>query len=96
MRNEVTVRARCLMPERLIDRATAQGARFDSVSLADGQTLIVRCDAASARQLLALCRRFRIEARVIRRGGGSAARRFARRRGTLFVGIACAAALFSG
>ena len=60
MRREVTVRVRCLMPEKLIDRAVAQGARFGDVQLAEGNTLIVRCDAQSARSLLALCQRFNL------------------------------------
>ena len=93
MRNEVTVRARCLMPERLIDRAVNQGARFDSVRLAGNNTLVVCCDAASARLLLALCQRFNLSASVTHLRGGSALRRFIRRRATLIPGIACALAL---
>lgn len=90
MRREITVQVRCLTPERLIDRATAQGARFDSVRLEDGNTLVVCCDDASSRRLLALCRRFNIDARVTRRRGGSAVRHYAKRRATLAAGIACA------
>ena len=93
MRNEVTVRVRCLMPGKLIDRATAQGARFDAVRLADDHTLLVRCDAASARKLLALCRRFSLSAAVTGLRGVSALRRFAGQRATLAVGIAVAVAL---
>lgn len=93
MKSEVSVRVRCLVPEKLIDRATAQGARFDEVRLAKDSSLVIRCDAASARLLLALCRRFNLDARVTRLRGGSALRRFARRRGTLAAGIACAVAL---
>ena len=90
MRGEVTVRIRCLMPEKLIDRATAQGARFADVQLAEDKTLVVQCDAQSARLLLGLCRRFRLEASVIRLRGLSALRRFVRQRITLAAGIACA------
>ena len=93
MRGEVTVRVRCLMPERLIDRATAQGARFASVQLAEDKALVVRCDPQSARLLLALCRRFRLEACVVRLRGLSALRRFVRQRVTLAAGIACAVIL---
>lgn len=93
MRDEITVRVRCLMPEKLIDRATAQGARFDGARLDGDSALVVRCDARSARLLLGLCRRFNLEACVTRRRGPSALRRFARRRGTLAAGIACALAL---
>lgn len=93
MRGEVTVRVRCLMPEKLIDRATARGARFDEVTLTGDNAMVVRCDAASARQLLALCRRFNLSAAIIRRRGGSAILQFARRRATLAAGIAVAVAL---
>jgi similar to stage IV sporulation protein len=93
MKGEVTVRVRCLMPEKLIDRAAVQGARFDDVRLSEDNVLVIRCDAASARTLLALCRRFGLDAAVTRLGGASALRRFARRRGTLAVGIACAVVL---
>ena len=54
MRGEVTVRVRCLMPEKLIDRATDQGARFADVQLTEDNTLLVQCDAQSARLLLSL------------------------------------------
>ena len=90
MRGEVTVRVRCLMPEKLIDRATAKGARFADVRLSEDSALVVHCDAQSARLLLDLCRRFNLEARVIRLLGFSALRRFVRQRATLVVGIACA------
>jgi len=93
MRREVIVRVRCLIPEKLIDRATSQGARFDDVQLAEENALIVHCDAQSARLLLSLCRRFNLEARVIRLRGFSALRRFVRQRATIALGIACAVAL---
>ena len=79
MRGEVTVRVRCLMPEKLIDRATAKGARFADVRLTEDSALVVHCDAQSARLLLDLCRRFNLEARVIRLRGFSALRRFSAR-----------------
>ena len=42
MRGEVTIRVRCLMPEKLIDRATAQGARFDEVHLSKENARAIR------------------------------------------------------
>jgi len=93
MRGEVTVRIRCLMPEKLIDRATTQGARFADVQLAEDNTLVVQCDARSARLLLDLCRRFNLEGHIVRLRGFSALRRFVRQRATLALGIACAVAL---
>ena len=93
MRGDVTLQVQCLMPEKLIDRATAAGARFCSVSPHGRNGLVVRCDATSARQLLALCERYSLPAHVVRRRGASAAARFIRHRATLAAGIACAALL---
>lgn len=81
------------MPERLLERATACGARFDAVRQTGSDVVELTCDAASARELLALCKRFNLSARVTRRRGGSALARFARRRRTLPVGLALAIAL---
>lgn len=93
MRDEVTIRLACLMPERLLQRAGALGAKFDSVRRADDRTLVVTCDAASARVLLKLCERFSIPSSVVRLRGMSALKRFARARSTLPLGIAVAFAL---
>ena len=93
MKGDVTLRLTCLLPERLIQRATASGARFTAVERPDDRTLLIRCDAASAGILLGLCVRFSIPAKVLRRRGGSALSRFARRRRTLPAGLLVAAAL---
>ena len=81
------------MPEKLIERAVAKGARFEEICRPDGKTLVVRCDEASARLLLSLCGRYGLNARITDMRGGSALRRFARRRLTLPLGIALAVAL---
>ena len=93
MRGEITVRVQCLTPERLIGRAVSLGARFDAIRFHSPRTLSVKCDAPSARILLSLCSRFGIPGRVTAVGGGSALRRFARRRGSLFIGMALFIAL---
>ena len=93
MKGEITLRIECLMPEKLIARAMARGGRFDAVTRPDERTVIVCCDAASAKALLALCRRFGVPAQIIGRKGTSALRRFARRRMTLLAGLALAAAM---
>ena len=93
MRGELTVRAECLMPERLLERALAKGARFSAVRRDGARGLIVECDSASAEILLNECARFHIDARVLARRGRSALRGFARRRATLPAGLAVFAAL---
>lgn len=93
MKGEVLLRVRCLTPEKLIERATAEGACFDTVRRLDERALLVACDAASARLLLSLCQRFGIPARVTGRRGGSAIAGFARRRRTLPLGLALAVTL---
>ncbi len=87
MKGEVTVRAHCLMPDRLIMRATLSGARFDSVILNGADILTVSCDPPSARILMALCQRFGVPAEVTGRRGASALCQFARSRATLPVGL---------
>lgn len=93
MRGEVTVRAQCLMPERLLERAMAQGARFCNVRRDGAHGLVVDCDAASARVLLNQCERYRLDAELVSRRGRSALAAYARRRATLPVGLLVAAAL---
>ena len=93
MRGEVTVRATCLMPERLLERALAQGARFDSIRRDGAHDLVVDCDAASARILLDQCARYRLDARVLRQRGKTAFLAFLKRRATLPVGWIVALAL---
>lgn len=87
MRDDVTVRASCLMPERLMERALSQGARFATVRHIDAHTLVVCCDAASAEILMRLCSRFSIPASVLSRSGVSALAHFVKRRMTLFAGL---------
>lgn len=93
MNGDITLRIECLMPEKLLNRAMAQGARLSSVRLSRGRFLTVECDAAGARVLLGLCERFSIPARIIRRRGGSAMLRYTRARRTLPAGLLLCAAL---
>lgn len=87
MRGEVLLRVECLTPERLLERAFERGARFDSIRRAGDRVLLLSCDGVSADTVAALCGRFSIPVKVLRRRGGSALSRFARRRATLPVGI---------
>lgn len=93
MKGKVTLRVECLMPERLIQRCTAQGARFDGVSLSGDRTLLIDCDAASGRCVLTICERYGIPALVIRRRGVSALSSLLRDRPTLPLGFVLMAAL---
>ncbi|MBR6890163.1 MAG: sporulation protein YqfD [Clostridia bacterium] len=93
MNRDCTLRVDCLTPKRLIDRAVAQGARLSAVRLSGPRSLVIRCDAASARVVFGLCERFSIPVRMLRRGGGSALAAFVRRRRTLLIGLAVFLAL---
>ena len=93
MSADITVQASCLMPEKLIERAVSQGARFAGLRLLDGRTLIADCDAASAEILLDICRRFSIPTRVLSRRGVSGLYAWVRGRRTLIAGLAICAAL---
>ncbi len=81
------------MPEKLLERALREGARFRSVRRTGAHALIVDCDEASAEILLVQCERFRLPARTLSRRGYSALKAYARRRATLPLGLMLCAAL---
>ena len=93
MRSEVTLRAECLMPEKLLERALDNGARFDAVHLDGRHGLIVDCGAESAGILLEECRRFSLPAETLSLRGRSAFVDYACRRRTLPIGLMVFAAL---
>ncbi|MDO4866933.1 MAG: sporulation protein YqfD [Clostridia bacterium] len=93
IKGEITLRVRCLTPEKLLERAIALGAVFGEVRRPSARTLIVRCDAASAGILRGLCDRFSIPVEVLHRGGATALAGFAARRVTLPLGMALCVAL---
>ena len=93
MRGEVTVRVECLMPEKLLERALREGARFHSVRRTDAHALIVDCDETSAQILLKQCNRFHLTASVLSKRGRSALKSYAKRRATLPLGLMFCAAL---
>lgn len=68
----------------------SQGVRFCRVAIGENHTLTVDVSEKDARRLMKLCRRFSIPAEVLSRRGGSAFRRWLRRRWTLGVGLAAA------
>lgn len=93
MKGEVRVQMRVLRPEKLLERAMDMGIVFSRVATRDDHTLTVEVSDRDARRLLRLCRRFSIPARVLSHRGGSAFRRWLRRRWTLPVGLAAGLAL---
>lgn len=93
IKGELTLRVRCLTPEKLLERAIAQGAVFAEVRRSDPRTLVVRCNSVSAGILRGLCERFSIPVEVLRRGGATALAGFAARRATLPLGLALCVAL---
>lgn len=93
MPRDARLRVECVLPERLVERATARGAALKSVRLTGDRTMLIACDDESAAIVSDLCARFSIPCRVTRHGARDALRRFARRRATLPAGLALAAAL---
>ena len=90
MKGEVRLRIRGLMPEKLLERAMDMGVRFARVRPGRGHTLVVDVSAGDARKLVRLCGRFSIPVEVISHRGGSAFRRWLKRRWTLGVGLIAA------
>ena len=93
MRGDVTVRAECLMPEKLLARVAAQGVPLSAVRRPDARTLEIVCDSRGAKSVLGLCARFSIPARIVSRRGRSAVAQYVRKRITLWAGIAACLAL---
>ena len=86
MTGQVHITARCLLPEKLIQRALDAGIRFIAVTPGD-RCLHVVLRPRDEGPFIALCRRFSIPAKVTARRGGSAAARWLRRRWTVLVGL---------
>ena len=93
MKGNVRLRIECPAPEPLLRRALTLGIAFTGVRRTDARTLIVDTDAAGARKLMKLCRRYSISAAIVRRSGSSAVRAFILRRATLPVGLLAGALL---
>ena len=93
MNRDVRLRVESPLPERLLQRALAQGAAFTRVQRLDSRALLIETDPRSAGIVLELCRRFSLPARVLERRGRTALGDFLRMRRTLFVGVALCALL---
>jgi len=87
MSGEVRLRIECLMPEKLLQRATERGIRVSAAVREGGRTRVVESAARDAQRLLELCERFSLPARVLSRRGGSALSQWLWRRRTLPAGL---------
>lgn len=95
MNHDVLVQVEGALLERLLQRAAEDGAVFAEVRRCGERQMELATDAASAEILLRLCARYGIYARVLRRGGLTAALEAMRRRWTLGLGLAlCMLALW--
>lgn len=87
MSDNVRMRIRGLMPERLIERAGEMGVRFKAILPREDHQIIVSVTARDAERLSGLCRRFSIPCEVLSRRGRSALTAWFLKRWTLAVGL---------
>ena len=80
MNHDLRLRVEGAYPERLLERCLTRGARFARVRRTGARTLILDTDAHSAEIVLALCKRYGLNHRVLRHGGLSALLQGLRRR----------------
>lgn len=93
MNRDVTLLIEGSLLERLLQRASEQGAQFAEVRRVSARSVRVYADETSAQLLLELCRRYGLNCRVLSRGGRSALKRRLRARWTLLIGLALCAAI---
>ena len=93
MNHDLRLRVEGAYPERLLQRCLTRGARFARVRRSGPRTLILDTDAHSAEIVLALCKRYGLNHRMLRHGGLSALLRGLRSRWTLALGLILCAAL---
>ena len=96
MNRDLRLRVEGAYPERLLARCLSQGAHFARVRRSGARTLILETDERSAEIVLALCRRYGLNHRVLRFGGLSALVHRLRSRWTLALGLLLCAALCWG
>ena len=96
MNHDVWLRVEGAYPERLLQRALGQGARFARVRREGARTLILATDEKSAEIVLQLCRKYGLNHRVLRHGGCSALMHRMRSRWTLLLGAVLGLALCWG
>ena len=96
MNHDLRLRVESAYPERLLARCLSQGAQFARVRRSGARTLILDTDERSAEIVLALCKRYGLNHRVLRLGGLSALVHRLRSRWTLALGLLLCAALCWG
>ena len=96
MNRDLRLRVEGAYPERLLGRCLSQGAQFARVRRSGPRTLILDTDERSAEIVLALCRRYGLNHRVLCLGGLSALLQKMRSRWTLALGLILCAALCWG
>ena len=87
MKGNVRLQVEGLMSERLIQRATQQGARIKVVCRLNEKSLLIDTDEAGARIIRNLCKRYGLPVRCLRRDGGGAMLVYLRSRRTLLAGM---------
>ena len=87
MKGNVRLQVEGLMSERLIQRATQQGARIKVVCRLNEKSLLIDTDEAGARIIRNLCKRYGLPVRCLRRDGGGAILVYLRSRRTLLAGM---------
>lgn len=92
MNRDIHLRVEGALLERLLQRALQEGAHFASVRRAGRRAITIATDARSADMLGALCRRYGLNCRVLRRGGLTALKDLLRARWTLAPGLLLCAA----
>lgn len=87
MNRDFRLRVECAMPEKLLERALGAGARFRRIRRDGPRSMVFSTDAAGADILMALCRKYGLDLRILHRSGLSALRTWLHRRRTLAAGI---------
>lgn len=83
MNHDIRMEIEGSLPEKLLERALAQGAVFADVRRSGKRGIIVAADLRSAEILFALCRKYALNCRMLHRGGRAAAADFIRARWTI-------------
>lgn len=96
MNHDLRLRVEGAYPERLLARALEGGAHLARVRRGGPRTLILETDEAGAEIVLALCRKYGLNHRVLQRGGASALMDRLRSRWTLALGMALCALMCFG